>query len=44
LYDVVKLRGGGFGWKLRNVRAVKPIKAQGRLGLWSYSRNTAISR
>jgi hypothetical protein len=33
MYDCKKLRDG-FGWQLRNVRKIKPIRARGRLGLW----------
>jgi hypothetical protein len=36
MYDCVKLREG-FGWKLRNVRKIRPVKARGKLGLWKIS-------
>jgi hypothetical protein len=28
--------GRGFGWQLRNVRKIKPVRARGRLGLWKW--------
>jgi hypothetical protein len=39
MYDCVKLpRGGGFGWKLRSIRRIRPIPATGKLGLWNWDR------
>ena len=27
-----------FGWKLRNVRKIRPVRARGKLGLWTWKR------
>jgi hypothetical protein len=32
-----KLRDG-FGWQLRNVRKIKPVRVRGKLGLWNWTR------
>jgi hypothetical protein len=37
MYDCKKLREG-FGWKLRNVRKIRPVPARGLLGLWNWNR------
>jgi hypothetical protein len=38
MYGCVERPGGVYGWKLRNVRKIKPVKVRGRLGLWNSSR------
>jgi hypothetical protein len=38
MYDCSKLRGGDFGWKLRNIRKIRPVPARGLLGLWNWNR------
>ena len=27
-----------FGWQLRNVRKIRPVRARGKLGLWTWDR------
>ena len=38
LHNCVKLRGKNYGWKLRRVRKIRPVKARERLGLWKWTR------
>lgn len=26
----------GYAWKLKNIKAIKPIQAKGQLGIWNY--------
>ena len=37
MYGCKKMRDG-YGWQLRNVRPIRPVRARGRLGLWTWKR------
>ena len=43
MYGCVKLREG-YGWKLRNVRKIRPIKMRGKLGLWKIPEKSRVRK